>query len=203
MIRVTGPRVPPGSVRLPVKVLILAANPPDTEALRIDQEIREIQKTIRSGKDRDNIEVSIHLAVGPADISQALLDDEPKLVHFAGHGGGPDGSIAAEDDYGLAHVIPVDGLVHLFRTFGRSVDCVLVNACDTELLARELSAVVPFAIGMRQPVRDRSSIRFSTGFYQALAAGKSIEEAFQLGVIMLKMTPNGSDAGAPVLFRRD
>ena len=193
----------PGSVRLPVKVLLLAANPPDTETLRIDHEIREIQRTIRSGKDRDNIEVSIHLAVGPADISQALLDDEPRLVHFAGHGGGPDGSIAAEDDYGLARVIPVDGLVHLFRTFGRSVDCVLVNACDTELLARELSVVVPYAIGMRQPVRDRSSIRFSAGFYQALAAGKSIEEAFQLGVIMLKMTPIGSDAGAPVLFRRD
>ncbi len=194
---------PSGPLGLPVKVLILAANPPDTETLRIDQEIREIQKTIRSGKDRDNIEVRIHLAVGPADISQALLDDEPRLVHFAGHGGGPGGSIAAEDDYGLARIIPVDGLVHMFRDFGASVGCILVNACDTELLARELSAVVPYAIGMRQPVRDRSSIRFSAGFYQALAAGKSIEEAFQLGVIMLEMTPIGSDAGAPVLFRRD
>ena len=195
--------MPLGSVRLPVKVLILAANPPDTETLGIDQEIREIRRTIRSGKDRDNVEVSIHLAVGPADIAQALLDDEPRLVHFAGHGGGPDGSIAAEDDYGLARVIPADGLVHLFRTFGRTGDCVLVNACDTELLARELLVVVPYAIGMRQPVRDRSSIRFSAGFYQALAAGKSIEEAFQLGVIMLEMTPIGSDADAPVLFRRD
>lgn len=200
---VTGPGVPPGSVRLPVNVLILAANPSDTEALRIDQEIHEIQKTIRSGRNRDNIEVSIHLAVDPTDISQALLDDEPRLVHFAGHGGGPEGSIAVENDYGLAHIIPVDGLVHLFRTFGRSVHCVVVNACDTELLARELSAVVPYAIGMRRPVRDMSSIRFSAGFYQALAAGKSIEEAFQLGVIMLKMTPISSDALAPVLFRRD
>jgi uncharacterized repeat protein (TIGR01451 family) len=201
--QVKGPRVPPRSVLLPVKVLILAANPPDTQALRTDQEIREIQKTIRSGRDRDSMEVSIHLAVGPADIIQALLDDEPRLVHFAGHGGGPDGSIAVQNDYGLAHLIPVEGLVDLFGTFGRSVHCVLVNACDTELLARELSAVVPYAIGMRQPVRDTSSIRFSAGFYQALGAGKSIEDAFQLGVIMLKMTPIGSDALAPVLFRRD
>ena len=80
----TGPQVPPGSARLPIKVLILAANPPDTEALRVYREISEIQKTIRSGKDQDNIEVSIHLAVGPDDISQALLDHEPRLVHFAG-----------------------------------------------------------------------------------------------------------------------
>jgi uncharacterized repeat protein (TIGR01451 family) len=197
------PQIPPRSVRLPVKVLILAANPPDTGALRIDEEIREIQKTIRSGRNRDSMEVSIHLAVGPADISQALLDDEPRLVHFAGHGGGPDGSIAVQNYYGLAHLIPVESLVDLFGTFGRSVHCVLINACDTELLARELSAVVPYVIGMRQPVRDTSSIRFSAGFYQALAAGKSIEDAFQLGVIMLKITPVGSDALAPVLFRRD
>jgi len=201
--RATGSGAPSGPIGLPVKVLILAANPPDTEMLRIDQEISEIQKTIRLGKDRDNIEVSIHLAVSPADIGRSLLDDDPRLVHFAGHGGGPDGSFAAQNDYGLAHIIPVDGLVDLFRTFGKGVDCVLVNACDTELLARELSAVVRYAIGMRQPVRDKSSIRFSGGFYQALADGKSIEEAFQLGVIMLKMTPIGSDAEAPVLFRRD
>lgn len=201
--RVKESQAPPRSVPHPVKVLILAANPPDTEALRTDQEIKEIQKTIRSGRDRDGMEVSIHLAVGPSDISQALLDDEPRLVHFAGHGGGLDGSIAVQNDYGLAHLIPIEGLVKLFGTFGRSVHCVLVNACDTELLARELSAVVPYAIGMRQPVRDTSSIRFSAGFYQAVAAGKSIEDAFQLGVIMLKMTPIGSDALAPVLFRRD
>ncbi|MGC2368125.1 MAG: hypothetical protein WA474_03605, partial [Candidatus Sulfotelmatobacter sp.] len=130
--RVTRSGPPSGPRGLPVKVLILAANPPDTETLRIDQEIREIQRTIRSGKDRDNIEVRIQLAVGPADISQALLDHEPRLVHFAGHGGGPDGSIAAEDDYGLARIVPVDGLAHLFRDFGASVGCILVNACDTE-----------------------------------------------------------------------
>jgi uncharacterized repeat protein (TIGR01451 family) len=193
----------PGAGRRPVKVLILGANPPDTEPLRIDSEIREIQETIRAGKDRDNIEVGVRLAVRPEDISQALLDEEPRLVHFTGHGGGPHQSFAAESGYGLAHVIPVDGLVGLFGFFGKSVECVVVNACDTELLARELSAVIPYVIGMRQPVRDRSAIRFSSGFYRALAAGKSIEDAFQLGVIELKMTPIGSDALAPVLFRRD
>jgi hypothetical protein len=31
---------------------------------------------------------------------------------------------------------------------------------------------------MRKPVGDRSSIRFSIGFYQALAGGKSVETAF-------------------------
>lgn len=188
----------------PVKILILGANPPDTEPLGIDSEIREIQNVIRAGRDRDNIEVGVRLAVRPDDISQALLDEEPRLVHFAGHGGGEYQSFAATSEYGLTHLIPVEGLVELFGAFGRgSVECVIVNACDTELLARELSAVVPYAIGMRQPVHDKSIIRFSRGFYRAVAAGKSIGEAFRLGVIELKLVPSGADAAAPIMFQRD
>lgn len=198
-----GPPVAAGSGPGPVKVLLLGANPAGTESLRLDREIREIQQTIQSGRERDNIQFSIRLAVHPEDIIQALLDEQPRLVHFAGHGGGPEESFAAENEYGLTHVIPVDALVRLFRVAGQSVDCVLVNACETESLARDLSAVVPYAIGMRHPVRDKSAVRFSGGFYQGVAAGRPIPDAFDLGVIRLKMSPIGSDELAPVLYRRD
>ena len=188
--------------RQPIRVLILGAGLPGTESVRIDREIRAIQETIEPGMARDNIEVRIRLAVRSEDISQALLKDEPRLVHFAGHGGGTEGSFAAEGDYGLAHILPVDGLVRLFRGAGQSVECVVVNACETELLARGLSEVIPYAIGMRQPVRDRSAIRFSVGFYQAVSAGRPIEDAFELGVGQMMMVPVGDDPSAPVLFRR-
>jgi hypothetical protein len=195
--------VTPVAGQPPIRVLILGAGLPGTESLRIDREIRAIQDTIKPGMARDNIEVRIRLAVRPEDISQALLKDEPRLVHFAGHGGGTEGSFAAEGDYGLAHIIPVDGLVKLFRGAGQSVECVVVNACETELLARGLSEVIPYAIGMRQPVRDRSAIRFSVGFYQAVAAGRQIEDAFDLGVAqMMMMVRAADDPSAPVLFRR-
>jgi len=196
------PPAPPVTGWPPIRVLILGAGLPGTESLRIDREIRAIQETIEPGMARDTIEVRIRLAVRSEDISRALLKDEPRLVHFAGHGGGTEGSFAAEGDYGLAHVIPVDGLVRLFRGAGQSVECVVVNACETELLARGLSEVVPYAIGMRQPVRDRSAIRFSVGFYQAVAAGRPIEDAFDLGVAQMMTVPVGDDPSAPVLFRR-
>jgi hypothetical protein len=197
-----GPPATPVAGRQPIRVLILGAGLPGTESVRIDREIRAIQETIEPGMARDNIEVRIRLAVRSEDISQALLKDEPRLVHFAGHGGGTEGSFAAEGDYGLAHILPVDGLVRLFRGAGQSVECVVVNACETELLARGLSEVVPYAIGMRQPVRDRSAIRFSVGFYQAVSAGRPIEDAFELGVGQMMMVPVGDDPSAPVLFRR-
>ncbi len=187
----------------PVRILFLSANPLDTHRLRLDEEMREIQSTIRAGRERDHLEFRSLTAVRPRDISQALLDVVPQIVHFAGHGGGLGGSFAAEDPGGSAHLIPVDGLVQIFRTAGRSVQSVIVNACDTDLLARALAEVVPFVIGMRELVGDRSAIHFSTGFYQALAAGLPVDDAFDLGRGQLLMMTMGSDRRAPVLFRRE
>jgi len=183
-----------------VKVLFFGANPRDTQRLRVDEEIREIQQTINQGKERDSIRVETQLAVRSRDITQALIDFHPHFVHFAGHGGGEEGSFAGEDDFGYAHIIPVGGLVQAFKAVGRSVCCVMVNACETERLAQALAAVVPYVIGMRLPVGDRSAIHFSIGFYQALAAGMPVETAFDVGLAQLMMTPEGQDALAPLLL---
>ena len=194
-----GPR-PAQELGPPVKILFLGANPRGTPSLRVDEEIREIQQTIKQGRERDNILVDTEWAVRPRDIIQALINFEPHFVHFAGHGGGEEGSFAAEDDIGYAHIIPVDGLVQAFKAVGQDVHCVIVNACRTERLARALAAVVPWVIGMRQPVGDRSAIRFSIGFYQALAAGKPVPTAFDVGKAHLMMTPEEDDALAPLLL---
>lgn len=198
--RVTRPG--PAQNRNPiVKILFFGANPLGTQRLRIDEEIREIQQTIKQGSKRDSIAVKTEWAVRPRDITQALIDFEPHFVQFVGHGGGEEGSFAAEDDGGTVHVIPVDGLVKTFKAVGQDVRCVIVNACRTERLAQALAAVVPCVIGMRQPVGDRSAIRFSIGFYQALAAGRAVETAFDVGVAQLMMTPEGDDAVAPLLLQ--
>jgi hypothetical protein len=191
---------PAPEARLLVRVLFLGANPQGTRPLRVDEEIREIQQTIKQGRERDNIAVQTEWAVRPRDIIQALINFEPHFVHFAGHGGGEEGSFAAEDESGYAHVIPVEGLVQAFKAVGQDVQCVIVNACRTERLARALAAVVPWVIGMRQPVGDRSAIRFSIGFYQALAAGKPVHTAFDVGKAHLMMTPEQDDARAPLLL---
>jgi hypothetical protein len=192
------------TVRETMKILFLGANPPDLPRLRIDEEIREIEQEIRLGRERDRIQVVTRWAVRRPDISRALLDVEPDFVHFAGHGGGGQESFAAEDETGNAIVVPVAGLVELFETAGENVRCVLVNACSTQELARSLSAALPcaYVIGMRQPVGDRSAIRFSVGFYQALAAGRPVEQAFLLGRAQMTMAPDShGDLLAPLLFR--
>jgi hypothetical protein len=198
-VAVGNDRVSPGGKR--TKILFLGASPPDLPSLRIDEEIREIEQEIRLGRDRDRIEVATRLAVRPPDISRALLDVEPDLVHFAGHGGGDDETFIAEDVRGESVLVPVAGLVDLFKAISEDARCILVNACNTQRLATELSAALPdaYVVGMRAAVADRSAIKFSVGFYQAVAAGRNIEEAFKLGKAHMLMAYDRRTI--PVLWR--
>jgi hypothetical protein len=187
-----------------VKVLYLAARPvvpanQRNEPLRVDEEFRQIQQAVSQGRERDRIQLESRWAVQPHDITHALFAVKPYLVHFAGHGDAEEGSIVVGDENGHARIIPADGLVKAFQAAGRDVRCVIVNACSTERLAQALAATGLCVIGMRQPVGDRSAIRFSVGFYQALADGQSVEIAFDTGVAQLKMTPVGDDR-APFLL---
>ena len=202
-VRVSSRPAPPAEQDSGVRILFIGASPRNTPRLRIDEEIREIQQTITEGRERDRISVNTVWAARPRDITLALLRFSPHLVHFAGHGGGEEGSFAAEDAAGFAHVIPVKGLVKAFQAEDVDVQCVIVNACRTERLARALAVpdAVLYVIGMRQPVGDQSAIDFSIGFYQALAAGKSLKASYDLGVAQMWMAPGGQGAEKPVFFR--
>ncbi len=68
------------------KILILSANPKDTSRLRLDEEVREIEEGLLRSKHRDRFQIQARLAVRMIDIRRALLDYEPKIVHFSGHG---------------------------------------------------------------------------------------------------------------------
>ncbi|MBD0263972.1 MAG: adenylate cyclase, partial [Tolypothrix sp. Co-bin9] len=70
------------------KILILSANPTNTDWLRLDEEIREIKTALKRSKYRDNFEVITEGAVRIDDLRRALLDSEPQIVHFSGHGTG-------------------------------------------------------------------------------------------------------------------
>lgn len=68
------------------KILILAANPKTTPRLRLDEEVREIDEGLRRSKYRDQFEIQSRWAVRMRDLRRALLDVEPQIVHFTGHG---------------------------------------------------------------------------------------------------------------------
>ena len=190
-VQVTKGNEPPPSPQKESIVLFFGANPVNTEPLRIGKEFMVIAKAIEDGRAETWVKIRPSLAARVEDISRELLRVKPWIVHFAGHGGGPDESFAAEDEDGYAHVIPPGGLAKLFEVAGKSVECVIINACSTVGLAQALSKHADYVIAMSQPINDRDAIEFSRAFYQALAAGHPISSAFELGKAELEMLSAG------------
>ena len=71
-----------------IKILVLAANPVNTSQLRLGEEVRSIQEELERAKYRDRFELISQWAVRVSDLSRALLDCKPQIVHFSGHGQG-------------------------------------------------------------------------------------------------------------------
>ena len=106
-----------------IKILILSANPINTARLRLDQEVREIEKGIRRSKYRDQFEIKSKWAVTFRSIRRAMLDEEPDIVHFCGHGK-KDG-LMVEDENGYAILVNTHMLAEFFQLFANKVKCIL------------------------------------------------------------------------------
>ncbi|MGD2089970.1 MAG: TIR domain-containing protein [Candidatus Aminicenantes bacterium] len=161
------------------KILILAANPKTTPPLRLDEEVREIDEGLRRSKCRDQFEIQSRWAVRMRDLRRALLDVEPQIVHFTGHG--KEDGLLVEDELGMAVSISTEALSGLFELCTGHVECVVLGACYSEPQAAAISKHIKYVIGMRKEIKDKAAIEFVVGFYDALGAGKSVEKAFYFG----------------------
>ena len=169
-----------------VKILFLAADPTDASRLRLGEEVREIQEKLQLAKLREQFELHQRMSIRPSDISQALLDIQPKIVHFSGHGTAT-GALRFENQVGETHPIQPDALAALFEQFTNQVGCVVLNACYSETQATAIAKHIDYVIGMNQAIGDKAAIAFAVGFYQALGAGRTMEEAYKLGCVQIRL----------------
>lgn len=184
-----------------ISILLLSADPTDTSRLRLGEEFREIQEKLQIAKLRDYFILHQRMAVRPEDLSQALLDVKPQIVHFSGHGV-HDGALYLENKLGRAHPVQSDTLSALFELVAEQVNCVLLNACYSETQANAIATHISYVIGMNQAITDKAAIAFTIGFYQALGAGHAIEEAYKFGCIQIGLQ-GIPEYLTPVLVKKD
>jgi len=141
------------------------------------------------------------MSVRPTDISQALLDVNPRIVHFSGHGEST-GAIYLEDKTGKRHPVEPQALAALFEQFTGQVECVVLNACYSEQQARAIGRHIDWVIGMDQSISDKAAIAFSIGFYQALGAGRSILDAYKLGRVQIGLD-EATEHLVPILIQKN
>jgi len=168
-----------------MKGLFVSANPDGTSPLSLDSEFRAIEEAIRSAEYREFLELKPVLAARPDDIIRALLRWKPHVVHFSGHGTRERG-LYLQDEKGHSSPVGGESLVSLFRALKKdNLRVVVLNACNSNELAQAVVDVVDCAIGMNAPIEDRLAVKFAPAFYQALAFGRSVQEAFDLGKVAM------------------
>jgi hypothetical protein len=160
-------------------ILILAANPHDTSRLRLDREVREIDSGLQRARNRDEFILTQVWAARPQDVRRVMLEVKPNIVHFCGHGAGKEG-IAFEDESGNTKLVNTRALAGFFALFSDRVDCVLLNACYSEVQAKAIARHIKYVIGMKRGIGDSAAVEFAVAFYDALGAGESIDFAFKL-----------------------
>jgi CHAT domain len=137
-----------------------------------------------------------------------LADSDAQLVHVLGTGvrarqgrqqllvGLPSGAVA------ISGTNLVDALVKNDR---KALRLLVLAACDSDLLAAELAAIVPNVIGIRGKISDDGCLAFLRGLYGALASGSTIDQAVASGrAQQLGFSQSlGDEWAQPVLFLTD
>lgn len=182
---------------LDTKILVVTANArgENSAAIRLDKELREIKQRINQGTHRDRIKMDFLTATTVDDLRRELLSRSYDLIHFAGHANA-DG-IELLDDDGTRLTLDYDTLGKMLCD-QKNLQCLVLNACDS--MNGLDDAIAPLVIGMVDTVDDEESIEFTKGFYDALASGRSPEDAYRIGG--LAMAGKGMDSNIVAKMRR-
>ncbi len=166
-----------------IKVLFIKASPPRTAALDHDTELRKLQEL---AQESGWFEVIPVIAATVDDVRKSLLQHEPQILHFAGHG----------DEHG-ALVFNKPGKVATFQLLRpqhladilaahqaeatSKLQLVVLAGCNTAASADKAADVIGCAIGMNNTVFDTAVAEwFTPTLYAALAAGRSIQNAVDM-----------------------
>jgi hypothetical protein len=165
-----------------IRVLFLASNPQDQDHLQLEREMAEIDRNVRQAAYRDAFKFEQQWEVRVTELQGHLMRHNPDIVHFSGHGSSSS-EIVLQDGTGKSHAVSVRALSNLFSALKDNIRCVVLNACFSQPQAEAIAKHIDCVVGMSEAISDNAAISFSAKFYQALAYGKSVQAAFNLGCV--------------------
>ncbi|MEA5553292.1 alpha/beta hydrolase [Anabaena cylindrica UHCC 0172] len=161
-------------------ILILAANPINTQKLQLEKEAELIRERLQENEIGRQYIVKDEATACIEDLSKYLLQYEPIILHFSGHGNS-NGEIILNNRQDQAQVVSIETLAELLSTVGGRIECVVLNACFSLEKADAIAEQVSCVIGMDKEIDDESALRFAGGFYRGLGFGRGYYSAFELG----------------------
>jgi hypothetical protein len=130
-----------------IKILFLAANPEDTDPLRLGEEVRAIKERLGLAELPGQVVVEHERAVRVTELQGYLLHHQPHIVHFSVYGSQV-GEIVLEDANGESRSVSPGALQRTFAVLRNHIRCVVPNACYTQIQAKGIADSIDCVVGM-------------------------------------------------------
>lgn len=202
----------PEKTTLPLKILVVVANPADCDPIDGDGEWerlnRALKRLVADGKVRIERLNPPTLPALEKEMSRSW-----NIIHFVGHGRFEEGEgrLVLEDGEGGRQEVPGRRLKVLLER-QKDLRLVVLNSCVGAKTSPEdvfagvaqslVRAGVPAVVAMRSRISDRAALAFAERFYEALARALPVDGA--LGEARRAMHADGEDLewSTPVLYMR-
>jgi hypothetical protein len=180
------------------RVLVVTANPDGEtgKALRLDREVRAITDAFDRNSNGMKVEIKNLPAATIDDFRRVFLHQDFDIIHFSGHADTE--GLSFLDPVGKEDILSYDALSDIVKRH-TGIQAVVLNACHS--LESLTEAFAPLVIGMMDEIADEAAIAFSVGFYDAIAVGKTADQAFDEGTLSMRTRGFGSDHVAKLRSR--
>ncbi|MER5865553.1 hypothetical protein [Kitasatospora sp. NPDC002040] len=173
-------------------VLVVQSAARQLPPLRLDEELRNIQQALRGARYRAALRIRVVPAARLEDLTGALREEIPTVLHVSGRADGNGNLLFATDDGGHAP-LHSPGLLKLIDGFATpDLLAVVLNTCHSAPLATELAERVGCAIGTDGLLDDTDAARFASEFYRNIGAGQSVGQAHLLAEAFLEANDSTS-----------
>lgn len=208
----------------PPLVTLFSANPSSLTPLDLEGELDEITTELDASGLEGLLRFESRPVTTPRAVQRALVASRATVVQFSGHGRGgeharpranptrnlvpdpapsrPTGIMLHGERGSSVSVVSGAALGELFAKVGSSVRLVFLSACHSAEQVDAIVAHVDFVIGIDGAITDQGAKAFAVALYRALALGRTIEEAFDLGVNALSLEGFEADVELPRLRAR-
>ncbi|CAM5353824.1 hypothetical protein SABIM44S_00869 [Streptomyces abikoensis] len=199
----------------PLKILGMTSLPRSRAPLDAESERAALAVALRPLTERGLVDLDWVAGRTADDLSRRLLRG-CHVLHFIGHGAYDaerrEGMLTLAGADGREHHLHASALASLLSVARPKPQLVVLNSCQSGMgnsedlfssTAAVLVRTVPAIVAMQFAVTDKAATRFAASFYQALAGGRSVDEAVRVGRIALVVDKDDSlEWATPVLYLR-
>lgn len=183
----------------PLRILFLSANTEVSDRIRIDKEYKVITEELNNAIEKNKIKLSTRLAVDLNSLMNAIIEFNPNILHFSGHGNLDGIELEGEQQ---PFFLKNDSLEKLIKTLTSDLDCIVLNSCYSKGQALKLTQRIKTVIGMGDSIDDKAALLFSKGFYKGVAGNFDYIKSYELGRQMIN-TYDYDESEIPKLFLKD